>query len=174
MASNKVVQLAWTVAVDVAELGARYEAWYVTKEQIEEINIQHTLSKQSRLHCLPGEVIHMIATEIRESAYIGRIDGWQYLKRCCDAECPDEDHFPQNEEDIRAKAEQLPLQYSQRLRGTRARRRRGHYDHYRQVAIDSLVADNHKQSIRAWVKRLKDLTSTMKASFILRTLRRNH
>lgn len=86
------VKLAWTVPVSAAALGARLEAYADTKAMIKtfELCVKYT---QAPLKYFPPEIVLMIPSRIRDSAFLPHLEEWERAHRCLEGECGSLEHF---------------------------------------------------------------------------------
>ena len=112
MFPNKEIQLAWTIEVDVAELGARFEAYNATHDQIDVLYSARNLEANNLLSRLPNEVLNMVATALRDIAYQTCLGKLQQKQRCCDNECNEDDHLTEEDSISVIKIRELKQSYN--------------------------------------------------------------
>lgn len=87
-ASPKDIILAWATPVSLSQLGARLFAYAETKAAITTFRL---VTSHANI-VLPGELIDMISSKIRDNAFESTIKGWVKVGRCLANTCTTVSH----------------------------------------------------------------------------------
>ena len=91
MQSN--LNIAWGIAADGVQLGARLETYVKTKAAITTFRLclLHTDSKS--MSNLPPEMVHSIIENLKDMVYRREMQKWLLTKRCISDQCRPGDHL---------------------------------------------------------------------------------
>lgn len=79
---HNAIILAWATPVNLAQLGARLEAYAEMKVAITTFRIAARHSTLAAFHDLPEEILSMIASEVREITFNRKLKYWTRVKEC--------------------------------------------------------------------------------------------
>ena len=94
---HRKIHLAWAVAVDEAQPAARLEAYVETKAAITTFRLSVPRGVSLAMSSLPPEVLTMIADNVRDLVYQGKIRGWVFGRNRARKSCDPKDHFTRGE-----------------------------------------------------------------------------